>query len=122
MKKKEKKDAPQLDENKDVQIEDYTIEDWPTNASNEPYLDTIKSSHDVRPIPAYDVKGTLIPPTQYEEKLAGAIVRVCFTITHFIIRQKHIYNAIVCNITIMRPPTTISTATLKNVLHPKNKV
>ena len=89
------------------------------NPSNNDYLDAIKSSHEVRPIPAYDVKGNLITPTEYEEKIAGATAHVCFAIVHFLIRQKHVYNAVVRDITIMRPPTTIATTTLKNVLHPK---
>ena len=116
-KKKEKNDDP--DDNINLQIGDYTIDNWPINPSNIDYLDAIKSSHEVRPIPAYDVKGNLITPTEYEEKIAGATARVCFAIVHFLIRQKHVYNVVVRDITIMRPPTTIATTTLKNVLHPK---
>lgn len=99
--------------------QDYTINEWPINANNEPYLDAIKLSHTVFPIPAYDIKGALISPSDYEEKLGGAIAHVCFSIVHFFIRQRHIYNAIIRDITVMRPPTTIMAPTLKNVLHPK---
>ena len=119
--KKEKRDPSQLDKNNDLQIEEYTIDDWLINPSNKSYLNAIKGSHCIHLIPAYNIKGTLIPPAKYEEKLAGAIVHVCFTIVHFIIKHKHIYNAVVRDISIIRPPTTISTATLRNVLHPNKK-
>jgi hypothetical protein len=39
-------------------------------------------------IPAYDIRENLIKPSDYEEKLAGAIVRVYFTIVHFYFQRK----------------------------------
>jgi hypothetical protein len=101
--------------------DEYDIDNWPVSLSNEPYLDAIKSTHNVQRLPAYDIKGDLIHPFDYEEKLAGAIARVCFSIVHFVVRQKHIYNALVRDITIVRPPITIATTSLKHILHPKKK-
>lgn len=100
---------------------DISIEDWPVQPSNQPYLDEIKNSHNVQQIPAYDIRGDPIHPLQYEEKLAGAIVRVCFTMVHYLIKQKHIYNAIPHDITVLRPPTKISSpkTSLKRILHNK---
>jgi hypothetical protein len=100
---------------------EYTIHDWPVSEANEVHLDAIKASHDVQQLPTYDVKNNLIHPSDYEEKIAGAIARVCFSIIHFNIKQRHIFNAIVKDITILRPPTTISPTTLKHILHPKKK-
>ena len=97
------------------------IDDWPVIPANEYELDSIKSSHYVQPLPAYDIRGNLIEPSLYKEKLAGAIARVCFTVIHYPIKQKHIFNALVRDITIIQPPTTIVRSSLKNILHPKPK-
>ena len=102
-------------------LSEFDINNWPVPLANEPYLEDIKSTHDVQQIPAFDIRNESVHPSEYEEKLAGAIARVCFLITHFIIKQKHVYNALVKDITIIRPPTTISTKSLKHVLHPKKK-
>ena len=64
----------------------------------------------------------LISPLDYEEKLGGAIARVCFSIVHYLIKHKHVYNAIVRDITVMRPPTTIAAPSLKHILHPQKKM
>jgi hypothetical protein len=90
---------------------------------NQQFLDAIKSSHNVRQLPAYDIRGNLIRPFDYEEKLAGAIVRVCFSIVHYLIKQKHIFNAVARDITVVRAPTSItpSTSSLKHILHPPHK-
>ena len=89
-----------------ISILEYTIHNWPVPVANEPYLDEIKSSHDVQEIPAYDIRNNLIHPTEYEEKLGGAIARVCFSIAHYTVKQKHIFNALVRDITVLRAPTT----------------
>jgi hypothetical protein len=86
--------------------------------ANECYLEEIKSTHDVQQLPAYDVRGRIIHPSEYEEKIAGSICRVCFTIAHFVIRQKHVFNALVRDITVLRPPVTVTPTCLKHVLHP----
>jgi hypothetical protein len=82
-------------------FQDYSINDWPLNASNKSYLNAMKSLHSICPIPPYDIRGHLISPLDYEEKLTGSIAHVCFSIVHFVIRQKHIYNAILHDITVM---------------------
>lgn len=97
---------------------DFSIDNWPVSLSNEPYLEEIKTSHIVQPLPAYDIRGDIISPLEYEEKLAGAIVRVCFSFVHFQIKQKHIFNALARDITVLRPPTTVVATSLKHILHP----
>ena len=86
---------------------DYTIDNWPVSPPNEVYLDAIKMSHAVQPLEAYDCTGDFIHPSEYEEKLAGAIVHVCFLFVHFLIKQKHVFNALARDITILRPTTPI---------------
>lgn len=100
---------------------DFSIENWPVGSANNVHLDAIKASHVVDPLPVFDVNGHHIDPSEYEEKLAGAITWVCFSIMHFLIKQKHIFNAVVCDITVLHPPTTIvrSSASLKGILHPQ---
>ena len=97
------------------------MNNWSVSSANEPYLDEIKSTHTVEQLPAYDIYRNLIAPVDYEEKIAGSVARVCFSIVHFNIKQKHVFNAYVKDITIVRPPTSITTTTLKHLLHPKKK-
>jgi hypothetical protein len=89
--------------------------------TNEISLDSLKSTHDVHQIPAYDIRGNIIHPLEYEEKLAGAICRVCFSIVHYLIKQRHIFNAVLRDITVLRPPSTITPVSLKTILHPAKK-
>ena len=101
--------------------ESLSIDNWPVQSSNELYLNALKSSqlHAINQLPAYDIKNKLIHPSEYEEKLAGAIARVCFSIIHYTIKQRHVYNAIVHDITILWPPTTIAPSYQTHILHPK---
>jgi hypothetical protein len=87
------------------------------------YLEEIKPSFNVRQLPAYDIRGKLIHPSAYEEKLTGTIIHVCFPLIHFVIKQKHIYNAIARDITVVGAPTTItsSSSSVKEILHPERK-
>ena len=97
------------------------MQNWAVSSANETYLDEIKATHTVEQLPAYDINANLIAPLDYEEKLAGSIARICFSIVHFNIKQKHVFNAYVKDITIVRPPTSIATTSLKHLLHPKKK-
>jgi hypothetical protein len=51
--------------------------------------------------------------------MAGAITRVYFSIVHFLIKQDHVYKAVVRDITVLRPPTTIidSSVSQERILH-----
>ena len=82
------------------------------------HLDAIKDTHNVEPLPAYDVDDTLIHP-YYEATLAGAITQVCFSLVHFIIKQKHISNAMIWDITVLHLPITIMHSSLKHIFHPQ---
>jgi hypothetical protein len=100
-----------------VCLSEFKIHNWPVSENNEPYLNAIKSTHTVQQLPAYDIRGNTIHPLQYEEKLAGAVARVCFTVTHFDIKQKHVFNAVVRDISVLRPPSIITPTSLKRILH-----
>lgn len=98
---------------------DYPINDWPVSSASQPCLDDIKTSHIINQIPAYDIRDIPIAPTDYQEKLAGSIVEVYFMMAHFHIQQsqKNIFNAIVRDITILRPPLQLSLSTSRWGLH-----
>ena len=89
-----------------------SINNWPVSSSNQPYLNAMKSSHIVNHIWAYDIKDNLINPLDYQEKLASSIVEVFFSLIHFHIcqLQKNIFNAIVWDITVLRPPLQIASS------------
>ena len=77
------------------------MRNWAVLSTNKAYLDEIRSTHSVEQLPTYDINANLIAPLDYEEKLAGSIARICFSIIHFNIKQKNIFNAYVKNITIV---------------------
>jgi hypothetical protein len=100
---------------------EYNIEDWPVSLSNKIHLHAIKDNYDVQQLPTYDIKNNPIHPSDYEEKLAGSIARVCFSIVHYVIKQKHVFNALVKDITVICPPTSIAPTSLKHILHSPKK-
>ncbi|KAI6094312.1 hypothetical protein F5141DRAFT_1224490 [Pisolithus sp. B1] len=52
----------------------FNIRNWPTYSDMaKNALDTIKETHNVVPIPAYDLSGHLIKPQAYHAKLEGAL-------------------------------------------------
>ena len=62
--------------------------DWPvlyTEGRTE--RDRLASTHRPIPLPAYDVDGNLIDPSNCKQELAGAIVRISFTLSHWLIKS-----------------------------------
>jgi len=86
---------------------------WPVHERCKSSLEGLLSMHVVVPLPAYDIKGTLIPPDQYSRQLPGAIVQVHFAIQHcFIKKDKNqtFFTTYVREINVLRaagpPPTS----------------
>ncbi|KAJ7821445.1 hypothetical protein B0H14DRAFT_2599209 [Mycena olivaceomarginata] len=48
----------------------------------------LKKNHHIIPLPAYDIHGNLIHPTQYRDTLKGAVVRVTVLLKHWNITVK----------------------------------
>jgi hypothetical protein len=48
----------------------------------------LKKNHCIIPLPAYDIHGNLIHPTQYRDTLKGAVVRVTVLLKHWNITVK----------------------------------
>lgn len=69
-------------------------------------------SHELYPIPAYDMHRDLIDPTMYCRRLEGAIVKVDFTLTHWSIGVKaksdqaasDTYGADIVKLSVLVPP------------------
>ncbi|KAJ7861800.1 hypothetical protein B0H14DRAFT_2575717 [Mycena olivaceomarginata] len=73
--------------------------------------DTIKRTHTVLPLKAFDMAGNLLPPTKYSEALKGAVVRVSVKLTHWKFRPqgddpmgRDVYTADIDNIRVLVPP------------------
>ncbi|OCH84914.1 hypothetical protein OBBRIDRAFT_798669 [Obba rivulosa] len=47
-------------------------------------LNTIHKSHCTQSLQAYDMHGALIPPSEYVQKLCGAVVVVCFNVATYV--------------------------------------
>jgi len=88
------------------------MDNWPVNPKNNAVMDHIRPTHNVNPIPAYDVDGQLVRPNLYEDVLAGALVELEFTLQHWYIRgnvalgtsPKHQFSADVMRIKVLSPP------------------
>ncbi|KAI6018496.1 hypothetical protein BKA83DRAFT_4495999 [Pisolithus microcarpus] len=74
------------EDSEDVQDEEssmFNIRNWPTYSDmGKNALDAIKETHNVVPIPAYDLSSHLIKPQAYHAKLEEALVKLYFTLTH----------------------------------------
>ena len=67
------------------------------------------NEYDVRPLVAYDKKGTLIEPEQYEPKLTGALVEVYFKPRYWLFMQdkkpfKNIFSADIVSLQVLAEP------------------
>ncbi|KAJ3549366.1 hypothetical protein NMY22_g913 [Coprinellus aureogranulatus] len=81
------------DENSADETIAFTAEDWPVrHDSAKEHLSLLKDTHYIIPLPAYspDSEGvaTIIPPSSYEAKLRGAVVKLEFYLNHWSVEQK----------------------------------
>ncbi|OAX30739.1 hypothetical protein K503DRAFT_178495 [Rhizopogon vinicolor AM-OR11-026] len=67
---------------------DFNIGTWPVADRCKDHLQDLISTHEIRPLPAYDENHALIPPLQYESKLKGALVEVHMSIYHHRFKSK----------------------------------
>ena len=65
------------------------MSNWPIiHPEAESERDRLSSTHRPVPLPAYDIKGSLIAPDHCKTALAGAVARVTFMLTHWHIESK----------------------------------
>ncbi|KAF8076842.1 hypothetical protein FPV67DRAFT_1445399 [Lyophyllum atratum] len=90
---------------------EHKIENWPAvyDAAKEA-LASMVDTHNVIPLPAYDMHGALLWPIHYRAYLEGALVQVHFNLTHWSIGAKDsnpavdTYVADISNIRVLTPP------------------
>ena len=88
---------------------EFTIADWPANSDTaRRALQDMQSTHAVQPLPAFDVRGDLIPPADYDLALRGAVAHVHFTYSKFSWRagdnHKDTFVADIDMIRVITPP------------------
>ncbi|KIO14778.1 hypothetical protein M404DRAFT_17638 [Pisolithus tinctorius Marx 270] len=88
----------------------FSIENWPTfSDAARGGLDSIRQTHQVIPIPAYDLEGKLIDPRFYRRYLEGAVVELHFNLSHWSISRqgipgKDVYTADIVMMHVLVPP------------------
>ncbi|KAG2055899.1 hypothetical protein BDR06DRAFT_1043603 [Suillus hirtellus] len=73
----------------------------------------IVSSHNIRPLPAYDENHILIPPLQYEAKLRGALVEVHMAFCHTKKSKCDIFDAVLQELIVLLPPAPMPSSPFK---------
>jgi hypothetical protein len=71
-----------------VKLIEMSFEGWPARQAWRDELEKVKDTHDMNPIPAYDINHQLITSKHYERALIGAMVEVHFTLIHYLIGKK----------------------------------
>ncbi|KAH9483663.1 hypothetical protein JR316_0003133 [Psilocybe cubensis] len=114
------------EQNKDGGAERFT-KSYAVNDECEPWFTTMKEKHYIKQFPLYDSKDDLIQDISVlEDKLVGALVEVTFSLKHYYITSKtdkpnDTFTAIIENITILKPPPTVSHGPYRSLLSPKKK-
>jgi len=93
----------------------FSIENWPAfSDAARGGLDSIRQTHRVIPVPAYDLEGKLIDPCYYRRHLEGALAEVHFNLSHWSIAKqgvpgKDVYTADIVLIRVIAPPRATAT-------------
>ncbi|KAG2153133.1 uncharacterized protein EDB93DRAFT_1102872 [Suillus bovinus] len=97
---------------------EYNMASWPVSDRCKGHLHELVSSHNIQPLPTYDENHKLIPPSQYESKLKGALVEVHMAICHHRIKSSRhdIFNAVLQEIIVLAPPAAMPTSPFKRRL------
>jgi hypothetical protein len=103
----------------------FKIENWPAQSeAAQTELQAMVDSHQINPIPAYDMHGHLIHPMFYRNRLLGAVVELHFELTHWSMKGKNdepgcdTYTADVVAIRVLVPPKpTLVTPRKRKVYH-----
>lgn len=68
---------------------EFQMATWPVGLDAIAVRDALVKTHFTKPLPAFDVNGSLIPPNMYVEELRGATVLAGFSIVEYYISGKH---------------------------------
>ncbi len=86
--------------NHNIHLVKFPLARWPVSSEVAKEEKTnMLTTHQVHPLPAYDINTDLIPPDDYMALLPGSHVRVSFTLNHWFINNVDIF---VANIESMR--------------------
>ena len=99
-------------------LDPFSIVNWPTTSDEmrEELDQLIKDAiYETHPLPAFDIDGSIIVPSKYEEKLKGAIVRVTVTLIHQYLRINKTDNfyADIQEITVVKRPLAVMQSPFK---------
>ena len=82
------------------------ISNWPVSVRCQKSLEELIAvdSHNINPLPAYDIDHTCLPPSKYMDKLPGATALISMAFAHHHVKQskRHIFNAICHELVIVR--------------------
>ncbi|KIK13779.1 hypothetical protein PISMIDRAFT_688404 [Pisolithus microcarpus 441] len=98
--------------------EAFSFERWPlTKEKNRAELLSLKSTHCILPLPAYDLENHIIRPGSYCRVLQGAIVEVHFTLSHWAIAavKRDVYGGDIERICLLVPPTHTATTKKRRI-------
>lgn len=103
---------------------EFKIQNWPTISGEAKLaLESMHDTHRVLPIPAYNLHGDLILPSQYQTQLAGATVQIHFILRHWSIAAREgapgsdTYVADVMSMRILVPPKPQASRTPQGAKH-----
>jgi hypothetical protein len=65
-----------------------SFDGWPFRQPWDEKLDVVKDTHNINPLPAYDLNHSTITPKDYEQCLLGTIVELHATLIHYLIGKK----------------------------------
>ncbi|KAI5983548.1 hypothetical protein EDD15DRAFT_2202033 [Pisolithus albus] len=97
----------------------FTFQQWPlTRERHRAELLTLKSTHRLLPVPAYDLEGNLLKPSTYRRYLQGALVEIHFTLSHWGIAgaKRDVYGGEIELIRLLEPPRASSAPVQKRKL------
>lgn len=88
--------------------DEESIENWPVPPRYESQFNSLKDTHVMLPLAAYDENDALISPENMEAKLSGALVQLTFGLRHYHIHTREdnrdSYPAGILQIIILDPP------------------
>ncbi|KAJ3511696.1 hypothetical protein NLJ89_g3949 [Agrocybe chaxingu] len=117
----------EADDDGDDLGDEFKIKNWPAvHVAARDALRDMVNTHRVNPIPAYDVHGTLLPPSTYRSALEGSVARIHFNLRHWAFpatSSSKASNTFVADITYMRvliPPKVNVTSPRKRKVSRKD--
>ncbi|KAI6151873.1 hypothetical protein BKA82DRAFT_4351204 [Pisolithus tinctorius] len=89
--------------------------DWPVQERLKGALARAAETHNISPLPVFDLHGKSIDPSDYTRKLSGTIVRARFVLMHYSIGgdKKSVFMAVVRDMVVLREPVAAPVNPLK---------